>query len=148
MDGLDPDFHWDCLRLKEEEKYVLKNTLLYTLNTLRPFDFTDEELFQVYEAIRSLVIHRVVLTNIPIKIERTGKKTKLTNHDLSNFGWNIANQYEILNPIKAEFLSSVFNAWFKNTEVSTLTKNFRNTLGRYNIEIDLNILDKIDLPAI
>ena len=95
------------------------------------------------EAIQSLVIHRVVLTNIPIKIERTGKKTKLTNLDLSNFGWNIANQYEIPNPMTAEFLSSIFSAWFKNTEVTTLAKNLRNTRGRYNIEINTNILNQL-----
>ena len=129
---------------EEEDAEKLEKILLYARNTLRPFDFTDEDLFQVCEAIQSLVIHRVVLTNIPIKIERTGKKTKLTNHDLSNFGWNIANQYEISNPLTAEFLSSTFNAWFKNTEVTTLAKNLRNTRGRHNIEIDTNILDKID----
>ena len=66
---------------EEAEKERLEKILLYTRNTLRPFDFIDEDLFQVCEAIQSLVIHRVVLTNIPIKIERTGKKTKLTNHD-------------------------------------------------------------------
>lgn len=131
---------------KKEEEHAekLEKILLYTRNTLRPFDFTDEDLFKVCEAIQSLVIHRVVLTNIPIKIERTGKKTKLTNHDLSNFGWNIANQYEIPNPLTAEFLSSTFSAWFKNTEVTTLAKNLRKTQGRHNIEIDTNILDRID----
>ena len=123
----------------------LEKILLYTRNTLLPFDFTDEELFQVCEAIRSLAIHKVTLPNLPVKIERTGKKTKLTNHDLSNFGWNIANQYDIPNPMTAEFLSSTFSAWFKNTEVSTLAKNLRNTRGRHNIEIDTNILDKIDI---
>ena len=46
----------------------LEKILLYARNTLRPFDFTDKDLFQVCEAIQSLVIHRVVLTNIPIKI--------------------------------------------------------------------------------
>ena len=94
---------------KEAEKEKLEKILLYTRNTLPPFDFTDEDLFQVCEAIQSLVIHRVVLTNIPIKIERTGKKTKLTNHDLSNFGWNIVNQYEIPTGEIVEFLSTTFN---------------------------------------
>ena len=128
---------------EEADLEKLEKILLYTRNTLRPFDFTDEELFQVCEAIRSLAIHKVMLPNIPIKIEGTGKKTKLTNHDLSNFGWNITNQYEIPNPLTAEFLSSTFNAWFKNTEVTTLAKNLRKTQGRHNIEIDTNSLDKL-----
>ena len=76
---------------EEANSEKLEKILLYVRNTLRSFDFTDEELFQVYEAIRSVAIYKVMLPNIPIKIERTGKKTKLTNHDLSNFGWNIAN---------------------------------------------------------
>ena len=123
----------------------LEKILLYARNTLRPFDFTDEELFQVCEAIRSLAIHKVMLPNIPIKIERTGKKTKLTNHDLSNFGWNIANQFEITTGEIVEFLSTTFKEWFKNTEPSTIAKNLRNTRGRHNIEIDPNILDKVDI---
>ena len=122
----------------------LEKILLYARNTPRPFDFTDKDLFQVCEAIQSLVIHRVVLTNLPIKIERTGKKTKLTNHDLSNFGWNIANQFEIPTGEIVEFLSTTFKEWFKNTEPSTIAKNLRNTRGRHNIEIDTNILDWID----
>ena len=122
----------------------LEKILLYARNTLRPFDFTDEDLFQVCEAIQSLVIHRVVLTNIPIKIERTDKKTKLTNHDLSNFGWNIANQFEIPTGEIVAFLSTTFKEWFKNTEPTTIAKNLRNTRGRHNIEIDTNILDQID----
>ena len=82
----------------------------------------------------------------PTKKKRTGKKIKMTNHDLSNFGWNIANQFEIPNLMTVEFLSSTFYAWFKNTEVSTLAKNLRNTRGRHNIEIDTNILD-IDMVS-
>ncbi|MCH5241972.1 MAG: hypothetical protein J1F67_06065 [Muribaculaceae bacterium] len=38
---------------------------------------------------------------------------------------------------------SVKPQWFKNTEVTTLAKNLRNTRGCRNIEIDTNILDKI-----
>ena len=129
----------------KDDSEKLEKILLYTRNTLRPFDFSDEELFQVCENIRSLAIHKVMLPNIPIKIERTGKKTKLTNHDLSNFGWNIANQYEIPNPLTAEFLSSTFSGWFKNTEVTNLAKNLRKTQGLHNIEIYTNILDKIDI---
>ena len=113
------------------------------MNTLRPGDFTNEGLFQVCEAIRSLAMHGVWLPNLPIKIERTGKKTKLTNHDLSNFGWNIANQFEIPTGEIVEFLSTTFKEWFKNTEPSTIAKNLRNTRGRHNIEIDTNILDNL-----
>ena len=49
-----------------------------------------------------------MLPNIPIKIERTGKKTKLTNLDLSNFGWNIVNQFEIPTGEIVAFLSTTF----------------------------------------
>ena len=114
------------------------------MKTLLPFDFTDEELFRVCEGIRSLVLYGVLLPNRPIKIERTGKKTKLTNHDLSNFCWHIANQFEIPTGEIVEFLFTTFKEWFKNTEPSTIVKNLRNTRGRHNIEIDTNILDQID----
>ena len=49
-----------------------------------PFDFTDEELFQVNECIVSLVVHGIVVPTLPIKIEKTGKKEQLTQHDLAN----------------------------------------------------------------
>ena len=125
---------------EEEDAEKLEKILLYARNTLRPFDFTDEELFQGCEAIRSLVIHRVVLTNIP----RTGKKTKLTKHDLSNFGLEHRQSIRNFQFPDSRIPSSAFSAWFKNTEVTTtLAKNLRKAQGRHNIEIDTNILDKL-----
>lgn len=67
----------------------------YVRQTLMPFDFTDEELFQVSECVVSLVVHGVVVPTLPIKIEKSGKKEQLTQHDLANLSWNIANQYNL-----------------------------------------------------
>lgn len=72
----------------DEEKLV--KVQAYVRQTLMPFDFTDEELFQVSECIVSLVVHGVVVPTLPIKIEKTGKKEQLTQHDLANLSWNIA----------------------------------------------------------
>ncbi len=117
---------------------------IYARNTLRPFDFTDEELFQVCECIISLVVHGVVVPTLPVAIEKTGRKTLLTQHDLENFGWNIAYQYGIANTLTAQFVLYTFREWFKSTEASTIAKNLRNTRGRHNIEIYEHILDNAD----
>lgn len=125
----------------------LEKIQMYARNTLRPFDFTDEELFQVCECVISLVVLGVVVPTLPVTIEKTGRKTLLTQHDLENFGWNIAYQYGIANQLTAQFVLYTFREWFKSTEASTIAKNLRNTRGRHNIEIDERILDKIDLQA-
>ena len=61
---------------KKDKAYAenLEKILLYTRNTLRPFDFTDEELFQVCEAIRSLAMHGVWLPNPPSKLKEPARK--------------------------------------------------------------------------
>lgn len=94
----------------DEEKLV--KVQAYVRQTLMPFDFTDEELFQVSECIVSLVVHGVVVPTLPIKIEKTGKKEQLTQHDLANLSWNIAYQYNIPNKLAAQFAQYTFSAWF------------------------------------
>ena len=79
----------------DEEK--LAKVQAYVRQTLMPFDFTDVELFQVSECIVSLVVHGIVVPTLPVKIERTGKKMQLTQHDLANLSWNIATQYNLPN---------------------------------------------------
>lgn len=126
-------------RKEDEEK--LSQIQDYARKTLMPFEFTDEELFQISECITSLVVHGIVVPTIPIKIEKTGKKQQLTQHDLANFGWNIANQYNLPNRLTAQFVQYTFPAWFGNTTTETLTKRLKNTKGELHIEIDEHILD-------
>lgn len=124
-----------------EDAERLEKIQMYARNTLRPFDFTDEELFKVCECIISLVVHGVVVPTLPVTIDKTGRKTLLTQHDLENFGWNIAYQYGIANTLTAQFVLCTFREWFKSTETSTIAKNLRNTRGRHNIEIDEHIIN-------
>ena len=105
-----------------------------------PFDFTDEELFQVNECIVSLVVHGIVVPTLPIKIEKTGKKEQLTQHDLANLSWNIANQYNLPNKLAAQFAQYTFPAWFWNTTTDTLAKKLKNRSNDLYIKIDENIL--------
>ena len=130
-----------------EDAEKLEKIQMYARNTLRPFDFTDEELFQVCECIISLVVHGVVVPTLPVTIEKTSRKTLLTQHDLENFGWNIAYQYGIANTLTAQFVLYTFREWFESTETSTIAKNLRNTRGRHNIEIDEHLLDRVDLQS-
>ena len=124
-----------------EEK--LAKVQAYVRQTLMPFDFTDEELFQVSECIVSLVVHGVVVPTLPIKIERTGKKEQLTQHDLANLSWNIAYQYNLPNKLAAQFAQYTFPAWFWNTTTETLAKKLKHRSGDLYIKIDENIINAI-----
>ena len=108
--------------------------------TLMPFYFTDEELFQVNECIVSLVVHGIVVPTLPIKIEKTGKKEQLTQHDLANLSWNIAYHYNIPNKLAAQFAQYTFPAWFWNTTTDTLAKKLKNRSSDLYIMIDENII--------
>ena len=125
----------------DEEKLTKVQT--YVRQTLMPFDFTDEELFQVNECIVSLVVHGLVVPTLPIKIEKTGKKEQLTQHDLANLSWNIAYQYNIPNKLAAQFAQYTFPAWFWNTTTDTLAKKLKNRSSDLYIMIDENIIKKI-----
>ena len=111
----------------------------YVRQTLMPFDFTDEELFQVSECVVSLVVHGVVVPALPIKIEKTGKKEQLTQHDLANLSWNIAYQYNIPNKLAAQFAQYTFPAWFWNITTETLAKKLKHRSGDLYIKIDESI---------
>ena len=123
----------------DEEK--LAKVQAYVRQTLMPFDFTDEELFQVSECVVSLVVHGVVVPTLPIKIEKTGKKEQLTQHDLANLSWNIANQYNIPNKLAAQFAQYTFPAWFWDTTTDTLAKKLKNRSNDLHIMIDERIID-------
>ena len=67
----------------DEEKLAKVQT--YARQTLMPFGFTDEELFQVSECIVSLVVHGVVVPTLPIKIERLARRNN--SHSMT---WQIS----------------------------------------------------------
>lgn len=119
----------------------LEKALLYTRSTFMKFDFTDEELFQLNECVKTFVTLRAVLPAVNIRIL---KKRTLTQGDLKNFSWNIANQYGIEPALTAQFVLSTFKMWFVNTEISSLMKNPKVTSGKLNIEIDTNIIGATD----
>lgn len=119
----------------------LEKVLLYTRNTFMKFDFTDEELFQLNECVKTFVTLRAVLPAVNIRIL---KKRTLTQGDLKNFNWNIANQYGIEPALTAQFVLSTFSAWFANTEASSLMKNPKVTSGNLNIEINFKLLELLN----
>jgi len=128
---------------EKENAEKLEKILQYVRSTLIPFEFTDEEILQISECVRSLVVYQIVVPTVPIKIEKTGKKAQLTQLDLGNFAWNIAHQYGLSNPLAADFLRFTFRDWYKSSESSTIAKNLKNTKGRhYNIVINENILEE------
>lgn len=90
------------------------------------------------ECVKTFVTLRAVLPAVNIHIL---KKRTLTQGDLKNFSWNIANQYGIEPALTAQFVLSTFKMWFANTEISSLMKNPKVTSGQLNIKIDFNILE-------
>ena len=115
--------------------------MLFKSAGLGTFDFTDEELFQVSECVVSLVVYGVVVPTLPIKIEKTGKKEQLTQHNLANLSWNIAYQYNLPNKLAAQFAQYAFPAWFWNTTTDTLAKKLKNRSSDLFIKIKENILN-------
>ena len=122
------------------EAKKLEAILKYTRYTLMPYGFTDEELYQIEEAVKLLVELNGVTR---MEVLSIGKKKGLKQADLKNFCWNIANQYGIDPKTTALFALNLFYAWFSNTEPSSIQKTLRNTAGTYTIEIDANIIDHL-----
>lgn len=122
------------------EAKKLEAILKYTRYTLMPYGFTDEELYQIEEAVKLLVELNGVTR---MEVLSIGKKKWLKQADLKNFCWNIANQYGIDPKTTALFALNLFYAWFSNTEPSSIQKTLRNTAGTYTIEIDANIIDHL-----
>lgn len=122
------------------EAKKLEAILKYTRYTLMPHGFTDEELYQIEEAVKLLVELNGVTR---MEILSISKKKGLKQADLKNFCWNIAFQYGIAPKTTALFALNVFYAWFSNTESSSIQKTLRNTTGKYSIEIDENIIEHL-----
>jgi hypothetical protein len=122
------------------EAKKLDAILKYTRYTLMPYGFTDEELYQIEEAVKLLVELNGVTR---MEVLSISKKKDLKQADLKNFCWNIANQYGIDPKTTALFALNLFYAWFSNTEPSSIQKTLRNTAGTYTIEIDANIIDHL-----
>lgn len=122
------------------EARKLEAILKYTRYTLMPHGFTDEELYQIEEAVKLLVELNGVTR---MEVLSIGKKKDLKQADLKNFCWNIAYQYGIDPKTTALFALNLFYAWFSNTEPSSIQKTLRNTTGRYTIEIDENIIEHL-----
>ncbi|WP_270777003.1 hypothetical protein [Segatella buccae] len=123
----------------KRDKEKLENILRYTRLVFLPHGFSDEELYQIEEAVKLLVQCNGIVNCVSVKIE----KNKLKQADLKNFAWNIGNQYNIDSEVLALFVLSLFHSWFKNTEKETIRKTLRNTAGTYTIEIDANIIEHL-----
>ncbi len=70
----------------------LEKILLYTRQTFMKFDFTDEELYQLNECVKTFVTLHAVLPAVNVHIV---KKRILSQGDLKNFSWNIANHITV-----------------------------------------------------
>lgn len=123
----------------KHDKEKLESVLRYTRLVLLPHGFSDEELYQIEEAVKLLVQYNGIVNCVSVKIA----KNKLKQADLKNFAWNIGNQYNIDAEVLAMFVLSLFHSWFKNTEKDSIRKTLRNTTGKYSIEIDANIIEHL-----
>ena len=99
------------------EARKLEAILKYTRYTLMPHGFTDEELYQIEEAVKLLVELNGVTR---MEVLSVSKKKGLKQADLKNFCWNVANQYGIDPKTTALFALNLFYAWFSNTEPSSI----------------------------
>ena len=124
---------------EKQEKDKLDKILRYTRLVFLPRGFSDEELFQIEEAVKLLVQYNGIVNCVSVKIE----KKKLKQTDLKNFAWNIGHQYNIDNEVLAMFVVNLFHSWFKNTEKGTIQKTLHNTTGTYSIKIDENIIEHL-----
>lgn len=137
--------HIDRIQLTEaktiHDKEKLESVLRYTRLVLLPHGFSDEELYQIEEAVKLLVQCNGIVNGVSVKIE----KNKLKQADLKNFAWNIGNQYNIDAEVLAMFVLNLFHSWFKNTESESIRKTLRNTTGKYSIDIDENIIEHLPM---
>lgn len=124
---------------EKQEKDKLEKILRYTRLVFLPHGFSDEELFQIEEAVKLLVQYNGIVNCVSVKIE----KKKLKQTDLKNFAWNIGHQYNIDSEVLAMFVVNLFHSWFKNTEKGTIQKTLHNTTGTYSIIIDDDIIEHL-----
>lgn len=123
----------------KRDKEKLEKILRYTRLVFLPHGFSNEEMYQIEEAVKLLVQCNGIVNCVSVNIE----KNNLKQADLKNFAWNIGNQYNIEPELLALFVLNVFHTWFKNTEKESIRKTLRNTTGRYFIEIDENIIEHL-----
>lgn len=123
----------------KHDKEKLASILRYTRLVLLPHGFSDEELYQIEEAVKLLVQCNGIVNCVSVNIE----KNKLKQADLKNFAWNIGYQYGIDSEMQALFVLNLFHSWFKNTEKETIRKTLRNTNGKYSIGIDEDIIEHL-----
>lgn len=137
--------HIDRIQLAEaktkKDNEKLEKVLRYTRLVLLPHGFSDEELYQIEEAVKLLIEYEGVVNCVAVTIG----KNKLKQADLKNFAWNIGYQYKIDSEKLALFVLNLFHSWFKNTEKETIRKTLRNTTGNYSIEIDENIIEHLSM---
>ena len=124
---------------EKHDREKLEKIIRYTRLILLPHGFSNEEMYQIVEAIKLLVQCNGVVNCVSVNIE----KNKLKQADLKNFAWNIGYQYNVDSEILALFVLNLFHSWFKNTERDTIRKTLRTTTGKLSIEIDENILDHL-----
>lgn len=124
---------------EKHDKEKLENILRYTRLVFLPHGFSDEELYQIEEAVKLLVQCNGIVNCVSVKIE----KNKLKQADLKNFAWNIGYQYNIDSEVLAMFVLNLFHSWFKNTEKESIRKTLRNTTGIYSIDIDEHIIEHL-----
>ncbi|MCC8118952.1 MAG: hypothetical protein LIP09_09455 [Bacteroidales bacterium] len=72
------------------------------------------------------------------------KKSVIKQADIKNFAWNIGNIYGYPLDLTAQFVCATFPAWFANTERTTVERTLRTTRGQVNIEIDPNLLSRLE----
>lgn len=130
---------------KKADAEKLEKILQYTRQTFMKFDFTNEELYQLNECVKTFVTLRAVLPAVNVHIV---KKRTLSHGDLKNFSWNIANQYNIEPALTTQFILSTFSSWFSKTEVSSLMNNPKATSGKLNIKVDSNIFEYFTLEKL
>ncbi len=123
----------------KHDKEKLEKILRYTRLVLLPHGFSDEELYQIEEAVKLLVQCNGIVNCVSVKIE----KNKLKQADLKNLVWNIGYQYNIDSEVQALFVLNLFHSWFNNSEKETVRKTLRNTKGNYSIEIDEDIIGNL-----
>lgn len=70
---------------EKQEKDKLDKILRYTRLIFLPHGFSDEEFFQIEEAVKLLLQYNGIVNCVSVKIE----KKKLKQTDLKNFAWNI-----------------------------------------------------------
>ena len=112
---------------EKQEKDKLDKILRYTRLVFLPHGFSDEELFQIEEAVKLLVQYNGIVNCVSVKIE----KKKLKQTDLKNFVGTLQTNMELIRRPRLCLRSICFMLGSSNTEPSSIQKTLRNTAGTY-----------------